>query len=134
MTLDEAIEHAKQVANTCDNSECAANHMQLAEWLRRARGADKAARWYTNRIQKLEDENAKLRKERDTCRDLVDYMVHTDIPDQLAAENVRLREMLAENNEELAKMGRVIDYLRFFAKARGVDAEDMCERGVEVDE
>ena len=62
MTIDEAIEHAKEVARTCDDSECAAEHMQLAEWLRQARGATKAARWYTARIGELEDKNDKLRE------------------------------------------------------------------------
>ena len=61
MTLDEAIEHAKEVARTCDDSGCAADHIQLAEWLRQARGAGKAARWYTSRIHELEADNAKLR-------------------------------------------------------------------------
>ena len=34
MTLDEAIEHAKEVACSCKNEECAADHRQLANWLR----------------------------------------------------------------------------------------------------
>lgn len=51
----------------------------------------------------------------------------------LKKENAKLREMLAEDNEELAKMRRVIDYLYSFAKACGVDAEDMRELVVEVD-
>lgn len=62
MTIDEAIEHAKEVARTCDDSQCAADHAQLAEWLRQARGADEAGRWYTSKIRELESENAKLRK------------------------------------------------------------------------
>ena len=62
MDLDEAIEHAKDVARTCPDSRCAADHARLAEWLRRARGAAKAARWYTSRIRELEAENAKLRE------------------------------------------------------------------------
>ena len=33
MTLDEAIRHADEVANRC-TGECAADHHQLAEWLR----------------------------------------------------------------------------------------------------
>ena len=33
MTLDEAIKHAEEVGNGC--SECAAEHRQLAEWLRK---------------------------------------------------------------------------------------------------
>lgn len=44
--------------------------------------------------QNAEVENAKLREERDTYRDLVGYMVHPDIPDQLAAENDKLRELV----------------------------------------
>ena len=33
MTLHEAIEHAKEVANTCDDKVCAKDHKNLAEWL-----------------------------------------------------------------------------------------------------
>lgn len=62
MMLDEAIEHAKEVARTCNDSQCAAEHMQLAEWLRQARGADKASRWYMSKIHELEAENARLRE------------------------------------------------------------------------
>ena len=57
MTLDEAIAKAK-----------ADGDVQLAEWLRRARGADATSKWYTEKlrdanrtIRKLLDENAKLR-------------------------------------------------------------------------
>ena len=32
MTLDEAIEHAKEVAGNCD-TQCAKDHYQLALWL-----------------------------------------------------------------------------------------------------
>ena len=34
MSLNEAIEHAENVARTCDISACAEEHMQLAEWLK----------------------------------------------------------------------------------------------------
>lgn len=58
MTLDEAIAKAK-----------ADGDVQLVEWLRQARGADAAARWYTEKlrdanrtIRKLLDENDKLRE------------------------------------------------------------------------
>jgi hypothetical protein len=34
MTLDEAIEHAEKVAETCDISACAEEHKQLVEWLK----------------------------------------------------------------------------------------------------
>lgn len=57
----------------------------------------------------------------------------TSYVEQLENENAKLREMLAEDNEELAKMRRVIDYLYSFAKSCGVDAEDMRELGVEVE-
>lgn len=33
MTLDEAIKHCKEVAESCNNSECALDHKQLATWL-----------------------------------------------------------------------------------------------------
>ena len=33
MTIDEAIEHSKHVAETCGDAECALEHRQLAEWL-----------------------------------------------------------------------------------------------------
>ena len=33
MTLEEAIEHCKEVAATCSNKGCAQDHQQLAEWL-----------------------------------------------------------------------------------------------------
>ena len=44
----------------------------------------------------LGTENDKLREERDTYRDLVDCMVHPDIPDQLYAENAKLRELVRD--------------------------------------
>ena len=97
MTIDEAIEHAKEVARTCDDGQCAADHIQLAEWLRRARGADKAARWYTEEIQELKAENTKLR-----------YKVHVleggnkwlqILNDSLKANNARLRELVRDMME-----------------------------------
>lgn len=33
MTLDEAIQHAKEVSAQCTNQECSLEHMQLAKWL-----------------------------------------------------------------------------------------------------
>ena len=33
MTLDEAIQHAKDVASQCSSQEYSMEHMQLAEWL-----------------------------------------------------------------------------------------------------
>lgn len=65
MTLDEAIAKAK-----------ADGDVQLAEWLRQARGADAAAKWYTEKlrdahrtIRKLFNENAKLREQLAKARD-----------------------------------------------------------------
>ena len=63
MTLDEAIEHAEEVARTCDDSQCAADHMQLAKWLRMTRGIDEAETSYTEKIRKLEAQNKWLRRE-----------------------------------------------------------------------
>ena len=37
MTLDEAILHAEEVANS-ECSECAKEHKQLAEWLKELKG------------------------------------------------------------------------------------------------
>lgn len=34
MTLDEAIKHATEVSETCDNKECGIEHKQLAGWLK----------------------------------------------------------------------------------------------------
>ena len=33
MTLDEAIQHANEVAATCTDKECSLEHKQLAGWL-----------------------------------------------------------------------------------------------------
>lgn len=87
MTIDEAIEDAKKFVRKCDDQEVAFRVMQVAEWLREARGAEKAARWYTTRIRELKEE-------RDTYRDIVGCMVHPDVCDQLQAENAKLRSAL----------------------------------------
>lgn len=34
MTLEEAIKHCEEVANSCNNKDCALDHKQLAEWLK----------------------------------------------------------------------------------------------------
>lgn len=122
MTLDEAIEHAKEVARTCDDSQCAADHMQLAEWLRQARGAERAARWYTEKIRELEEE-------RDMYRDLVDCMVHPDVCDQLQAENNKLRKLASDlmtcsrtGDCLTCEHGRICD-LRLDERCRGLGIE-----------
>ena len=33
ITLDQAIQHFHEVAESCENKECALNHEQLANWL-----------------------------------------------------------------------------------------------------
>lgn len=74
----------------------------LAASLRRMVG-DGSVEWVTEPMQTrvlldvadMLDENAKLREERDMYRDLVGCMVHPDIPDQLQAENAKLRELCA---------------------------------------
>jgi hypothetical protein len=52
------------------------------------------------RAESEQAENAKLREEYDMYRDLVRCMVHPDIPDQLAAENTKLRELVQELYED----------------------------------
>ena len=37
MTLNEAIEHAENVAETCNVLDCAKDHKQLSEWLKELR-------------------------------------------------------------------------------------------------
>lgn len=75
MTIDEAIEKYKRVADEYtfvhDIDGCLEVE-QMVEWLRAARGAEKAGRYFTRDIrelkQKLEDserENARLREERE---------------------------------------------------------------------
>jgi hypothetical protein len=47
MTIDEAIKHAEEVGNGC--SECAAEHRQLAEWLRKYQKiAEIVTKWKTD--------------------------------------------------------------------------------------
>lgn len=70
MTLDEAIEYAKWVANNCEG-KCAEEHGQLAEWLREARGAEMAAKWYTEKIGKMARELHDAYDENETLRELV---------------------------------------------------------------
>lgn len=52
MTLDEAIAHCWDVADTCNNKECGMDHKQLASWLmelrnRRQSSATKMIGWFT---------------------------------------------------------------------------------------
>ena len=83
--------------------------------------------------EELAERIVRLEDERDLYSSLVEDMDHPDTANQLRAENAKLRGLLTEGNEELAKMRRAIDYLYSFAKTCGVDAEDMRELGIEVD-
>ena len=94
VTLDEAIAKAK-----------ADGDVQLAEWLRQARGADAAARWCTEKlrnanrtIRKLQNENAKLRElvvDFDKCLDTVMYLAgfkgFVILPDQKLFDSLHPR-------------------------------------------
>lgn len=94
-------------------------------------------------LQQAHRENAKLREERDTYRDLVGCMVHPDIPDQLAAENAKLRELVSAY-QELATYPRCSLYDEcmpdsFSHACAECDGTDCCIQrltdglGVEVD-
>lgn len=128
MTLDDAIAKAK-----------ADGDVQLAEWLRQARGADAAARWYTEKlrdanrtIRKLLDENAKLREERREYQATIDSLV----------------DECADHKDENAKLRRLARQMYPYAKAHlqlGVAlgcndtlsydwALQMVELGIEVPE
>lgn len=118
MTLDEAIEHAKEVARTCDDKACAAEHEQLAEWLsllkvytdthmakevQRARhemhGWQLEWKREMERRKELEDESAKLRDELAKWEQLVvgidlpEYPVTQFKPKDLERENAKLSEL-----------------------------------------
>ena len=107
MTLDEAIEHAKEIANTCDDRQCAADHAQLAEWLQRARDAEQTAKRCAQcslALKKtIEDLRWKLLVLKAHGVEIVDaaaggneiYNEETVRADELQAENENLRQELA---------------------------------------
>lgn len=94
----------------------------------------------------IEAENAKLLEERDMYRDLVDHMVHPDIPDQLAAENAKLRELLGDVSRLLFDLD--VDYCACCPRDSNAHPcpvytivggeclykKDMRKLGIEVDE
>lgn len=118
MTLDEAIEHAKQVARTCEDGQCAAEHIQLAEWLRTARGAEAAGRWYTAKVRELEAESAKLRDELDQWHrltagiELPEYPITEFQPKDLERENAKLRVERDEWHRVAMSKQDIIDHMR----------------------
>lgn len=71
--LDEAIVKAKE-----------AEDWQLVEWLRMARSGENAAKWYTEKLRELEDENARLR----SC-----MSDDSENARMIIGENAKLREL-----------------------------------------
>ena len=69
-------------------------------------------------------------EERDMYRDLVDCMVHPDVPDQLYAENVKLRELVRDMWRELAVS--CAEQVTSHETLRKV-SDRMREFGIEVD-
>ena len=55
MKLEEAIQHCKEVAENCDNEQCAADHKQLARWLQELKELKKIFKDKT--IKKEEEEH-----------------------------------------------------------------------------
>ena len=80
MTLDEAIEHASQVADSYKDTtpccKCANEHRQLAEWL--------------TELKVLRDENDRLRSELESVGTAAYPYWRSDLRD----ENAKLRELL----------------------------------------
>lgn len=65
MTIDEAIEEEKFLAERYQKDgafDSAVAHAEIADMLRRVRGADEATQRFTTKIRELEDENAQLRE------------------------------------------------------------------------
>ena len=105
MTIDEAIKHAIQVADsykdTAPDCDCARDHRQLAEWLKKARIYEKCKKLSVSMIRKLKEENAKLRRERDHwhVEQVHAYSNWEDAHNrasELEAENAKLRELARE--------------------------------------
>ena len=70
MTLEEAIEHCKEITEKCTNKECALDHQQLCEWLME--------------LQKYRDENLQREKSmhlalKDAVESIVDQCVSSKL-------------------------------------------------------
>lgn len=118
MTLDEAIKDAKAFVKKCEDPEIKFRVAQVAEWLRQARVAEKAARWYTTRIWELEEAC-------DEYADLIHEICDLDAYGKLKAENERLRELTKRMYAE---------FQRVFPDGHRIDFEqNMRELGIEVD-
>lgn len=83
ITLDEAIEWGKR-GELCDLMT-EDDQRQIAEWLRQARWADAAMRWYTKKIRELEDERERMFKS--------NVEKNNEVL-RLLAENAKLREQI----------------------------------------
>lgn len=94
--LDKAITEAKE-----------AKDWQLVEWLRLARGGASAARWYTQKFDKLKAENDKLRDELDQWHNLTaginlpEHPITQFKPKDLERENTKLRELVKDMYESM---------------------------------
>ena len=109
--LDEAIAKAKE-----------AEDWQLVEWLRMARGGESAAKWYTEKLRGLEDENARLR----SC--LSDDAENARM---IMGENEKLRKMSKECHELLQD---ILAGCSLHPVTVEVMEQRMCELGIEVSE
>lgn len=102
--LDEAIAKAKE------NED-----WQLVEWLRMARCGESAARWYSEKLRELEDENAKLRDEIDQWHrltagiELPEYPITEFQPKDLERENAKLRELVQFANKVVGGLCEIVE-------------------------
>lgn len=93
MTIDEAIEHAREVSEVREDmcAECRAEHQQLAEWLEELKRYRKEHAWAKNRaynkaINDFEFACAKMiREEQDTRYGYLDGMDIREIAEKLKA-------------------------------------------------
>ena len=109
MTLNEAIEHAEEVARTCDDSQCARDHRRLARWLTELKMARESAFAEIPQMARTISENHDLKAENAKLRELCSDMF-TDF---------------ANCDFELMRHGKT-----FMAVTRYFDR--LCELGIEV--
>ena len=50
MTLEEAIKHATEISETCNNKECSLDHKQLAEWLIELKELREGRKYIRNKV------------------------------------------------------------------------------------
>lgn len=88
MTIDEAIEHAREVAHTCNDHQCAVDHMQIAEWL-------SLLKVYTDTGMAKEVQRA--RHEMHGWQ--LEWKREMERRKELEAENTKMRNLLQQNYE-----------------------------------